>query len=374
MPHTGTITPPQASPPLASSFGGPRGASSPPPPPPPAANNPASQPPRASSTTPPLSREQDPFLAQTAAIPLSERDRQEGYDVELLNARPRGRYSSDLGAGADDDSLGGGREKYGAGLAAVHSHPGGGAAAAAAAPVPALGALGGAGLGPVGSGAGAGALAAGPGVSYGAMHPGGAAAGPPAVKEYGADSSGGHSGATAHSGKRRRPWYLRPLTLLILALFIIAVALAVGLGVGLSERDSRSKSDDLSASSSNSTLRSRLSTTRTRSGTASTGLVVPSSDTSYWSSLATVTDDPSSSRAEGETGSGISTDVPSSITSIPSPVTATTLATTGNLPIPANSSTVISGLTISVLSTTDESTAARATAAARMRRTMLFTA
>ncbi|GAA6056373.1 hypothetical protein JCM3770_005976 [Rhodotorula araucariae] len=353
MPHTGAATPPLASPLLVGGHPG-QGV----PPPPSTANTP-----RAASTspagTPPLraGQEQDPFLAQTAAIPLSERDRQEGYDVELLNARPRGRYSSDLAPGpdGDDDSLA--REKYGAGLVSVHSHP----ALADAAPATALGplgALGGAGLGPIGSAA----RPSSPGGGYGT--------GVGAGKEYGGDPAGGYSGARA----RPRRWYLRPLTLLILGLFIVAVALAVGLGVGLSERDSHSHAaSDLPV---NSTFRSRISSARSRTGTVSTGTVVPSSDTLYWSSLATATSRSSEAPSSTESDSvvAVTTTLPSVLTSIPSPMTATTLATSGNLPIPANSSTIINGITISALPpSADESLAPPTlTSRARMRRTMSF--
>ena len=40
--------------------------------------------------SPPPSGQPDPFLAQSLDIPLTARDRQEGYDVDLLDARPRG--------------------------------------------------------------------------------------------------------------------------------------------------------------------------------------------------------------------------------------------------------------------------------------------
>ncbi|GAA6006087.1 uncharacterized protein JCM10292_006544 [Rhodotorula paludigena] len=299
--------------------------------------------------TPPAASSQDPFLAQTAAIPLTEEDRQEGYDVGLLNARPRGRHSNDLGGplGESDDDYQG-REKYGsAGLAPVQSHAGLGEAAV---PVGILGAG-------VGAGAGLGQVGSAPPGVYGA---GGYGASSAAAKEYGADSAGGYSGATAQDG-HRRPWYLRPLTLLILALFLVAVALAVGLGVGLSERDTNN--DD--ARSRNDTFPGNRTSTRSRgtSESVTSGTVVPSTDTAYWATAST---------EDAETSSDALTSMPSSITAA-SPATATSLATSGNLPIPANSSTVISGsITIPALSSTPEPSVSTASAVRRVRRTRLY--
>ncbi|GAA5869532.1 hypothetical protein JCM1840_004450 [Sporobolomyces johnsonii] len=275
--------------------------------------------------------EQDPFLAQTAGIPLTERDRQEGYDVELLNARPRGAYSD-----TDNDSLGARGEKYAGGAAG--GPVGVGAATRGATPV-----------GLAGAGGAAAGGAGGFGEGYGA------------AKEYADDGAAAQSrtsGTTARTG-RRRPWFLRPLPLGILAAFLIAVALAIGLGVGLSERNrGTSNQDDVSASGALSTStdsRSRTSSTRTRTtNTMTTGTVVPSSLYSSYTSdhpqttdtaAATITTD-SRTLTESSTST-----LPSSLTTVPSPASGTTLATTGNLPIPAESATTISGsITVSRIS------------------------
>ncbi|POY72848.1 hypothetical protein BMF94_4103 [Rhodotorula taiwanensis] len=332
--------------------------------------------------------ERDPFLAQTAGIPLTEQDRQEGYDVELLNARPRGRYSADLdsigaGAGAggaavpaagldtDDDSLNG-REKYagtGTGLAQVSSHPG------LAPPTAALGA------------AGAGGIALGP--IGGAHHAYGGIDGPLGGaglynKEFaganglgngsgggsggtGRFSSGGaNSGTTAVSG-RRKPWFLRPLPLLLVAGVVIGIALAVGLGVGLSQSGSKS-SKDLAASGSDRNGTSSSRSSRSRS-IGSTGTVVPSSLYSSYTS-----DHPQSSTTlvvvqTAVTTNGTAVSTATFVTSVPAPANGTTLATTGNRPVPAASSTLINGtIFVSALTQTTEFAAATATFRARGRR------
>ncbi|BGP03177.1 hypothetical protein RTBOTA2_005973 [Rhodotorula toruloides] len=356
MPRTGSLTPPIPSPPLAN----PQHARS-------HHISPPSSPQPTQRPQTPLENDQDPFLAQVARIPLTEEDRQEGYDVELLNARPRGRYSSDLAAAtgasdADHDSLLGGvhGEKYGAGAAGL-----GGTGAplpprAGLAPgLAGAGALGGAaglgaGLGPVGSG------------SHGALVPGGGYGSP--GKEFGLDSNGGYSGTTAQSGGReRKPWFLRPLPLMALVGFIVACALAIGLGVGLSVKHSNAASSRSSGNSTVSGSGSRSgSRTSTRTRTMTTGTVVPSSLYSSYTSLHPQTDD-STTVSAGWTSTGgatvtETTTLPSVLTSVPSPASGTTLATSGNLPIPAASATTISGsITISALTATLRARAPRQT-------------
>ena len=280
---------------------------------------------------------EDPFLAQTAAIPLTERDRQEGYDVELLNARPRGAYSD-----GDGDSLTGRGEKF--------APPAAGTVAAAPTSGAGVGLDSKGGTTPVALPVGLGAA----GLGAGAV---GGAAGYGATKEqYSAgEGIGGSrsSGTTARTGKRR-PWFLRPLPLGLLAGFIIAVALAIGLGVGLSERSRHSHSENVAdvsgglASGSGSRSRSR-----TRTGTATTGTVVPSSLYSSYTSQHPQSDE-SSSLTTSDPESTTELTVGESTTSIPSPASGTTLATTGNLPIPAGSATTISGsITVSRLSASE---------------------
>ncbi|BGP11097.1 hypothetical protein OF846_004669 [Rhodotorula toruloides] len=363
MPRTGSLTPPIPSPPLANPQHARSHHTSPP-----ASPQPTHRP------QTPLENDQDPFLAQVARIPLTEEDRQEGYDVELLNARPRGRYSSDLApaAGASDadhDSLlGAGAlgEKYGAGA-------GGGGLGGSGAPLPpraglapglgGAGALGaaaglGAGLGPVGSG------------SHGALVPGGGGGYGSPGKEFGLDSNGGYSGTTAQSGAReRKPWFLRPLPLVALVGFIVACALAIGLGVGLSLKHSNTTAST-SRSSGNSTVSgsgSRSgSRTSTRTRTMTTGTVVPSSLYSSYTSLHPQTDDSTTASLGWTSTVGATatetTTLPSVLTSVPSPASGTTLATSGNLPIPAASATTISGsITISALTATLRARAPRQT-------------
>ncbi|GAA5987512.1 hypothetical protein JCM5350_003110 [Sporobolomyces pararoseus] len=287
---------------------------------------------------------EDPFLAQTAAIPLTERDRQEGYDVELLNARPRGggAYSSDDGGGDGDSLIGQRGEKY-AGTAALS----GGSTAAGTALPPAVGLAG------LGAAEGGGLGGPGGGAMYGAG------------KEF--RESGGGSGTTARTG-RRRPWFLRPLPLGILIAFIVAVALAIGLGVGLSER---SRHNSNSSAPVGTSAVSGGSRSRTRSGTrtssATTGTVVPSSLYSSYTSEHPQSEESSlsSSITVVETSTDSAGEV-TSITTIPSPASGTTLASTGNLPIPAGSATTISGsITVSRLDPSEATAASGATITAR---------
>ncbi|GAA5839122.1 hypothetical protein JCM5353_007718 [Sporobolomyces roseus] len=281
---------------------------------------------------------EDPFLAQTAAIPLTERDRQEGYDVELLNARPRGAYSD-----GDGDSLTGRGEKFGQSPTPAGATTSGAESKGGITPVALPVGLGAAGIG-------AGSV----GAATGAAGYGGGGGGTKEQYAVGEGIGGSRSsGTTARTGKRR-PWFLRPLPLGLLAGFIVAVALAIGLGVGLSERSRHSHSSSVAdvsgglASGSGSRSRSR-----TRTGTATTGTVVPSSLYSSYTSQHPQSDESSSlSTSDPES----TTELPTgeSTTSIPSPASGTTLATTGNLPIPAGSATTISGsITVSRLSATE---------------------
>ncbi|GEM12570.1 hypothetical protein Rt10032_c22g6587 [Rhodotorula toruloides] len=329
MPRTGSVTPPHPSPPLVQPVAAAYSRS-----------HHISPPSSPQATHPPLGNDQDPFLAQVARIPLTEEERQEGYDVELLNARPRGRYSSDLGAATAGAGAGAGASD------ASHDSLLGGALGGAAGP--------GAGLGPVGSG------------SHGALVPGGAGGYGSAGKEFGLDSNGGYSGTSAQSGRERKPWFLRPLPLMALVGFIVACALAIGLGVGLSVKHS----NGASSSSGNSTVSdpgSRSgSRTSTRTRTMTTGTVVPSSLYSSYTSLHPQTDDSTTASLDRTSTAGAAvtqtTTLPSSLTSVPSPASGTTLATSGNRPVPAASATTISGsITISALTATLRARANRQT-------------
>ncbi|GAA5866092.1 hypothetical protein JCM3774_000024 [Rhodotorula dairenensis] len=367
MRHSGSVTPP------LSSRGG---ASSPPPPsqqqPQQPQPPPQPQPPHrlGSPAAHATASERDPFLAQTAGIPLTEQDRQEGYDVELLNARPRGRYSSDLAANAgldtDDDSLRSGREKYvGGGVAPVASHHGpplapglaaplaagaGTGAGSAAAAAAALGAPGGIALGPIGSGPqyAYGGIDSAP-VAYNKEYLGAGGGGAGGGGTAGSASGGGDSGTTAVSG-RRKPWFLRPLPLLLVIGVIIGVALAVGLGVGLSQHHS-GKSNNLAASASSGDRNSTSSRTSRSRSIGSTGTVVPSSlYSAYTSEHPQSTTEAVSIVVESAitTTNGTITTA-TFVTSVPAPANGTTLATTGNRPVPAASSTMINGTVLSAL-------------------------
>ncbi|GAA5931006.1 uncharacterized protein JCM15063_002519 [Sporobolomyces koalae] len=285
---------------------------------------------------------EDPFLAQTAAIPLTERDRQEGYDVELLNARPRGAYSD-----SDRESVKGQGALAGGGLAATSAGAAALAGGPTAPPIAGIGTL------PGGGGAGLG------GVEGGNLY---------GKSEYGPGGGVGNSrdsGTTARTGKRR-PWFLRPLPLGILIGFIVAVALAIGLGVGLSERNRNAVSDAANASRGTSYGGSRSRTgSRTRTSTATTGTVVPSSLYSSYTSDHPQSEETTRSSTVDASSTDSALDA-TRTTTIPSPASGTTLASTGNLPIPAESATTISGsITVSRLSPSDNTDIVSATITAR---------
>ena len=140
--------------------------------------------------TPPLktNSDLDPFLKQTHAINLTAQERQEGYDVDLLNSEPRG-------AIVTNSKVKGHRKKV-----------------------------------PV--------------------------AGLEAEKSDGANAvPNGEEGEELEEKHRLvKPWYLRPLAILIVALIILAIALGIGLGVGLGIKHTTQNSVPFSPSNSTSTL------------------------------------------------------------------------------------------------------------------------
>ncbi|SCZ94481.1 BZ3500_MvSof-1268-A1-R1_Chr12-2g03927 [Microbotryum saponariae] len=292
----------------------------------------------------------DPYLAQSRGLPLTERDRQEGYDVGLLNARPRGSNShapssvdgssprlaagavGGAGAGAATDrTLGPGlspspslreltsEKPYlaphttkGAGEYGYGAAVGAGTDEAAAAS----------------AGAGAGAGVAGSKASGAAAGTGG-----PGTMAMGTKAEQGGSGSSlldGSSGRKRsygRPWYMRPLALVLLIATVIAIALAIGLGVGLSRR----RINDTDSSQYEATGANYTSTRfKTTSKSRTTGTVIPSG--SYTSSSpreTTITDT-----------------LRSSLMYTPSEL----VDTVTNKPIPAGQATVTAGTTLGTIS------------------------
>ncbi|KAK4046444.1 hypothetical protein OIO90_006566 [Microbotryomycetes sp. JL221] len=293
-------------------------------------------PPRGSSTS--LTRTTagvDPFLQQSQDIRLTERDRQEGYDVDLLNAKPR---------------TGGTKQRQ---------HVPATAAAAAAA------------AGTTGTAAGV-PTAAGTSSAY----PHGLGSRPyDGTTTSNPESNGttaNEKGALFQDGSQKRyqkPWYMRKLAILAIVLLIAAAALAIGLGVGLSERrhDKKDKSDSVSDSNSTSSGQAsrddESSATESRNATATLntsrtrGTVIPSSLYSQYT-------DTASDSVSADWTSGLETAVPTmmspSPTMSPSPAFSTdglsntfegtTRATTGNLPIPADSATTVGTIVYSSIS------------------------
>ncbi|KDE02575.1 hypothetical protein MVLG_06878 [Microbotryum lychnidis-dioicae p1A1 Lamole] len=290
----------------------------------------------------------DPYLAQSRGLPLTERDRQEGYDVGLLNARPRGSNShapssvdgssprlaagavGGVGAGAATDRT------LGPGLSpspslkeltsekpnlAPHTTKGtdeyGHGAAVGAGTDEAASASAGAGAGVAGSKASGAA----------------AGTGGPSTMAMGIKAEQGGSGSSlldGSSGRKRsygRPWYMRPLALVLLIATVIAIALAIGLGVGLSRR----RINDTDSSQYEATGANYTSTrSKTTSKSRTTGTVIPSG--SYTSSApneTTITDTLRSS----------------------SVYTSSELVdTVTNKPIPAGQATVTAGTTLGTIS------------------------
>ncbi|KAM0786241.1 hypothetical protein ACM66B_007042 [Microbotryomycetes sp. NB124-2] len=282
----------------------------------------------------------DPFLQQSQDIRLTERDRQEGYDVDLLNAKPRTSNKHQQPQHQHHHL-----QQHGLPLAA--------------------------------------GTAAGLNSSY-ASGLGGAAVAPGRTTVDGTTTSNPDSNATAshnekhalfghESGTRygsQRPWYMRKLAVLGIVLIVAAAALAIGLGVGLSERKHDRKSDAVQAggsgassggdngSSSAAGGEDDESRTGTRNATAtynmssrSRGTVIPSSLYSqYTDTVSDVTATPSSSGPEAAAPTPSPTLSPIVTGSQSNTFEGTTRATTGNLPIPADSATTVGTVVFSSIS------------------------
>lgn len=279
----------------------------------------------------------DPFLAQIHSrnIPITERDRQEGYDVDLVHAQPRGPAHPAPGSGP---------------LEALERHSIGN--------VPIAAGAAGAGTG-TRAGTGAGAAygeysddegkreSTTAGASYG-----GITSTDPFLLE-GAGGAGEH-GAETTKKQRSKQWILRPLPLAVIVAFLCALALALGLGIGLTQRSSVNR-----AAAAASTVTSMRHTTATP---AASGTVVPSSayaTTTTRARASSVT--ASTALANGPIATALSSSVSSIVTSLAtssptsstskalaSPITSTVYASTGDLPIPADSETTRDGTVYSV--------------------------
>jgi hypothetical protein len=287
----------------------------------------------------------DPFLSQPLPIPLTARDRQEGYDVALLRAQPRGLSHT-------------GRRTSGEGREAGERAGGGAVVAGSTA---AAGVVAGSGLGEGGTG----------GKEHGYMGPG---AGGKEGGRSGNDSSAAladetqrEGGTTANGGGR--PWFLRPLPLVIIFLLFLGLALGLGLGIGLGKKDSEEDKKAAAASSSSSAaLASGRATSAVTSGgvsiqTASRGTVIPSSlafsytpsqyvppfpSISLFPSNSSPAPTPSASPSQGQgaapaAAAATANSVPRNATQVQPP---TTIASTGNLPIPDSAETTIGSLTL----------------------------
>lgn len=268
----------------------------------------------------------DPFLQQSQDIRLTERDRQEGYDVDLLNSKPRtGGTKRSTAAGA---GLAGGVAGVGAEAAYNNSSQSG---------------LGG-------------------GRTYD-----GATVSNPESTATNAEKHGLFTSSEGNRPYQRKPWYMRKLTILVIVLLIAAAALAIGLGVGLSEKKHDTKKDgrdnstndnaNASGSSSASVENSGRSESRNATATYNTssrtrGTVIPSSLYSqYTDTMSDFTSPVSSSDApETESPSPTSMPAPALPTDLSNTFEGTTRASTGNLPIPADSVTTVGSVVYSSIS------------------------
>lgn len=251
------------------------------------------------------SAEEDPFLAQSQSIPLTARERQEGYDIDLVHSQPRGGPSpaplplSDPGSQPINPSD---LAYFGhSGQPGAYDNP-----------------------------------------EQHQQHP------PFAPDEkYPARTRG------EDERRPRRQWYLRPTALVaLIGLVVLVVALAVGLGVGLSKKHNSSKSSAGGTSSGDGAGASSSTTSRNRSS----GTVIPS--TVELSSSRGTTARPSAATTESVSFGVVSTSDaapqnPSAGTAqqttgaaaeAPTLTVASSVtmrASTGNLPIPASQETTI---------------------------------
>ncbi|KAI5477123.1 hypothetical protein MNV49_006851 [Pseudohyphozyma bogoriensis] len=291
--------------------------------------------------SPSPSPEGDPFLAQTRDIPLTQRDRQEGYDLDLVHSQPRGLAPSSRPPPAPPIYFG-------------HSDD------TAPAQIPA-------------STQGYDSLPAEHRTSadsyvtrkkdeaYGIAGAGGASAG--AGQLGSAAEEGGALMGNGAGRARVKPWYLRPRALYtIVALAVIILALAIGLGVGLGKKK---KDDSLAAVASpyGTVIPSSygsLSTTYSakKSQSTITSSATPTTTTTSTPASATAAAAASAISASGSTVEATVTSsyltsvitYLSTATYIPT-ANGTTKASTGNLPIPAgNQTTIISGSSTIVVS------------------------
>ncbi|KAK4049944.1 hypothetical protein OIV83_003768 [Microbotryomycetes sp. JL201] len=271
----------------------------------------------------------DPFLQQSQEIRLTERDRQEGYDVDLLNAKPR---------------TGGTKHAQ-----PPQHHP-------ARVPI-------------VPTAAATGAGAAGINGSY--------ASGFGRTTDGTTTSNPDSNGTASHHEKGaffgpgdnkryHRPWYMRKLAILAIVLLVAAAALAIGLGVGLSERKHDRKNESVQEGSSSrgqsgsgtgagasaangDSSRNATQTYNTSSRTK--GTVIPSSLYSQYTD--TVNNDTGwTSQITDATPTLSPSPTPSPIVtgSLSNTFEGTTRATTGNLPIPADSATTVGTVVYSSIS------------------------
>ncbi|KAL8283312.1 hypothetical protein RQP46_005722 [Phenoliferia psychrophenolica] len=279
-------------------------------------------------TGPGQASEDDPFLQQSQSIPLTARERQEGYDVDLVHSQPRGHHALPLPLAPDhlDNTL---DDLDGQPQPGYFRHS----------PVGHSGAYDQAEEGAAGAGLGAGG-----GVSaYGHAH---------ALPDEKYSSSRLPRALDADA-PRRRKWYLRPTALgALIGLVLLILALAVGLGVGLSKKHSKAVSaDDSSSSSSSTTSRNRIpssvqaapsspSPSSTNQRTTTTTNSLPSNPTAPTtpSPSPVVTSGATATASLAAAGLETGTDVRPTITTL---AVATTRASTGNLPVPADSETTI---------------------------------
>ncbi|KAM0749045.1 hypothetical protein T439DRAFT_327538 [Meredithblackwellia eburnea MCA 4105] len=324
--------------------------------------------------------ENDPFLLQSQGIPLTQRERQEGYDIDLVNSQPRPLPLDEQSYfGAADAQTGGKRRPTSSDLHSNHPPL---STATGTTTIPqssgaAAGAYGGEKYAqgayhqwaPAGAGAGAQGAGAGAATQRGGA---GGINGRPQADEYIYDDDDGLNGKNGGNGKKK--WYLRPLALgSLITLILIVIALAVGLGVGLHKKHNASTSNSAnsplasSGAQSGSASAYRATSTRKTSGTVipsslgsiSTSAALKATTTPRATATTTIVVNPTSTDSDSEsaeaTGTSDGADITAATaTAVPSPVTVTSKATTGNLPVPATVATTIGGTTYSALATARE--------------------
>lgn len=252
----------------------------------------------------------DPFLAQVESrnIPITDRDRQEGYDVDLVHAQPRRTAPAPAPAGVER----------------IPSRDLAGAAAGGATIPHAYGEFS---------------------DDEGKRHTGESYGGITSTDPFLLEGAGA-GGALAADGEelskrqRTKRWILRPLPLALLIGFLCALALALGLGIGLTKEHNADKAAAMAATS----VSKHTTATPDVSGTVIPSSLVSSTTKPVARTTASPTAIQTAVTSSSAAAAGTTTISSSSTTKeVVSPITSASYASTGDIPIPADTVTTKDG-------------------------------